>query len=163
MIRQFNATSTDGFFFNTGYFVQNVLRQHPLSSPSVFNFFLPAHSPSGELSAAGLVAPEFQITTSTTIANMTNVVDFAVNGGFVMDAPNPPFGTVTLDLSDYVSMAGDVDALLDRLNIVVLHGQLSDPTRAAVRGVLVDIADLQFRVQTAVYLLLVSPDYAVQT
>ncbi|MDH3642701.1 MAG: DUF1800 domain-containing protein [Gammaproteobacteria bacterium] len=163
MIRQFNATSTDGFFFNTGYYVQNVLRQHPLSSPSVFNFFLPAHSPSGELSDASLVAPEFQITTSTTIANMTNVVDFAVNGGFVMDAPDPPFGTVTLDMSDYVAVAGDVDALLDRLNIVVLHGGLSDATRAAIRGVLVDIADLQFRAQTAIYLLLVSPDYAVQT
>jgi uncharacterized protein (DUF1800 family) len=162
MIRQFNADSTDGFYFNTGYFLQQLLRQHPLSSPSVFNFFQPAHSPAGELADAGLVAPEFQITTSTTIANMTNVVDFAVNGDFVMDAPVPPFGTVTLDLSDYETLAGDVDALLDRLNIVLTYGRLSDATRAAIRGVLVDIDDLPFRARTAIYLMLIAPDYAVQ-
>ncbi|MFP6835590.1 MAG: DUF1800 domain-containing protein [Pseudomonadales bacterium] len=162
MMRQFNATSTDGFFFNTGFYLQQVLRQHPGSSPSVFNFFQPVHSPAGELADAGLVAPEFQITTSTTIANMTNVVDFAVNADFVVDAPEPPFGKVTLDMSDYVALAGDVDALLDRLNVVVLSGTLRDPTRQAIRGVLVDIGDLSFRAQTAIYLFLVSPDYAVQ-
>jgi uncharacterized protein (DUF1800 family) len=162
MVRQFDANSTDGFYFNTGYFLQQVLRQHPLSSPSVFNFFQPAHSPAGELADAGLVAPEFQITTSTTIANMTNVVDFAVNGDFVMDAPDPPFGTVTLDLSDYTALAGDIDALLDRLNIVLMYGRLGDDTRAAIRGVLVDINDLAFRAQTAIYLMLVSPDYAIR-
>ena len=89
-------------------------------------------------------------------------MDFAVNGDFVMDAPNPPFGTVTLDTSDYAALAGDVDALLDRLNIVLMYGQLSDATRAAIRGVLVDINDLPFRAKTAIYLILVSPDYAVQ-
>ena len=162
MIRQFNATSSNGEFYNTGFFVQQLLRQHPGSSPSVFNFYLPDHTPAGELADAGLRAPEFQITTSTTIANMTNLVDFAVNADFVMDAPDPPFGTVTLDFSEYEAVAGDVDELLDRLNIVLLFGELSDETRSAVRGVLVDIDDLAFRTRTAVYLILVSPDYAVR-
>ena len=93
---------------------------------------------------------------------MTNLVDFAVNGDFVMDAPQPPFGTVTLDFSDYVAVAGDVDELLDRLNVVLLFGGLSDATRTAIRGVLLEINDLEFRTRTAAYLILVSPDYAVQ-
>ena len=93
---------------------------------------------------------------------MTNVVDFAVNGNFVMDAPDPPFGTVTLDMSDYAAIAGDVDALLDRLNTVLLYGHLTDATRSAVRGVLLDIGDPGVRARTAIYLFLVSPDYAVR-
>ncbi|MBT8098777.1 MAG: DUF1800 domain-containing protein, partial [Gammaproteobacteria bacterium] len=44
LLRQFGANSDDGFIANTGYFLQELGKQHPLSAPSVFNFFLPAHS-----------------------------------------------------------------------------------------------------------------------
>ena len=47
LLRQFGANSADGFIANTGYVLQALARQHPLSSPSVFNFFLPAHSARG--------------------------------------------------------------------------------------------------------------------
>ncbi len=162
MARQFKAESTDGFYFNDGFFLQRFIRQHPLSSPSVFNFFLPAHSPAGSLAAAGLVAPEFQITNANTIINMTNLVDFAVNGNFVMSTAGP-FGEVTLNLSDYVALAGDIDTLLNRLDLVLTYGRLSDETRAAMTRVLQQISgNNALRAQTAVYLFLISPDYAVQ-
>lgn len=161
LYRQFNATSSDGFFANSGFLVQELTRQHPFSSPSVFNFFLPDHTPPGALADAGLAAPEFQITTASTIVGMTNLIDFAVNGDFVMTS-DPELGTVTLNVDDYVDLARqDVDALLDRLDIVVTHGTLSDDTRAAIRALLVDIPDPTVAAKTAIYLILISPDYAI--
>jgi uncharacterized protein (DUF1800 family) len=162
LMRQLGAQSADGLLFNGGYVVQALTRQHPLSSPSVFNFFLPTHSPAGALAGAGLVAPEFQITTSTTVVGITNLVDYAITGDYVVDV-QAPFSRATLDYSDWVTLAPNVDALLDRLDIVFTHGNLSAATRAAIRGILVDVADPLFRVKTALYLILVSPDYAIES
>ena len=41
ILRQFGATSEDGFIGVLGYFLQQIAKQHPLSAPSVFQF-LPA-------------------------------------------------------------------------------------------------------------------------
>ena len=75
MVRQLNPSAEDGRFFNNGYLQQFLLRQHPLSSPSVFNFFLPSYVPIGILDDAGLVGPEFQITDSPSIVSITNLID----------------------------------------------------------------------------------------
>ena len=161
ILRQFGATSSDGFIANTGYFVQELGKQHPLSAPSVFNFFLPAHSPAGEIAAAGLVAPEFQITTSNSIVGLSNLIDFIVLADFVTDAPEP-FAPVSLDYTDYVMIAGDVDALVDRLDIVLTAGTIDVTTRQAIEGVLADIEDLNLRARIGIYMFLISSDYAVR-
>jgi uncharacterized protein (DUF1800 family) len=161
MARQLNATAEDGLFYNNGYLQQFLLRQHPLSSPSVFNFFLPGHSPAGELAAANLVAPEFQITDSTTIVSMTNLVELAVIGEFVMDIEDH-FGGVSLDLSEFEDLARQSNSvLLDRLDLIFTHGSLSIDTRNVILGVMEDIADLNFKTKSAIYLVLISPDYSV--
>jgi uncharacterized protein (DUF1800 family) len=161
ILRQFGATSDDGFIANTGYFLQELGKQHPLSAPSVFNFFLPAHSPAGDIAAAGLVAPEFQITTSNSIIGMSNLVDFIVLGEFVTDAPEP-FAPVSLSFDDYVDIADDVDALMERLDIVLAAGTLDPATRGGIRAILLEIPEAEIRVRIALYLVLVSPDYAVR-
>ncbi len=163
LLRQLGAQSDDDFIANTGYYLQSVSGQHPLSSPSVFNFFLPAHMPQGEVGDSGLVAPEFQIATSNSIIGLTNLVDYAVIGGFVTDAPEP-FLPVTLDLTPYVDVdvANDLDGLLDRLDIVFTGGTLGPGTRSAIAGALSDIDDPDIRVRVALYMVLVSPDYAVR-
>lgn len=161
ILRQFGANSSDGFIANTGYFVQEIGKQHPLSAPSVFNFFLPAHSPAGEIAAAGLVAPEFQITTSNSIVGVSNLVDFVILADYVTDSP-PPFATVSLDYAEYVAIASDIDALIDRLDIVLTAGTLDAATRQAIEGVLVDLEDPDLRVRIAIYMFLLSSDYAVR-
>ena len=161
LLRQFGANSEDDFIANTGWYLQAVSRQHPLSSPSVFNFYSPAHMPQGELTDAGLVAPEFQIATSNSIIGLSNLIDYAVVGDFVTDAP-APFLPVSLDFDPYFAVAGDVNALLDRLDLVLTAGTMSPATRDAIAGILNDIGDLNFRVRTAIYLVLISPDYAVR-
>ncbi|NOX51353.1 MAG: DUF1800 domain-containing protein [Gammaproteobacteria bacterium] len=161
MARQLNATAEDGLFYNNGFLQQFALRQHPLSSPSVFNFFLPSHSPTGEIADARLQAPEFQITDASTIISMSNLVDFAVSADFVMDIQEP-FGDVSLNLSEFVTLAQQgVEPLLDRLDLVFTHGQLSVTTRGVIAAILADINDPEFQARTAIYLILISPDYAV--
>ncbi len=165
MARQLHASAEDGLFYNNGYLQQFFLRQHPLSSPSVFNFYQPGHSPAGELSAAGLVGPEFQITDASTVVNMTNLIWFAVFGNFVMDIEDH-FGEVTIDLTEYQTLAADSpDALMDRLDLVFMHGQMEPATRAAIVDVFNEVvavtSDTNIATQTAIYMLLASADYAV--
>jgi len=161
ILRQFGANSSDGFIANTGYFLQELGKQHPLSAPSVFNFFLPAHSPAGEIAAAGLVAPEFQITTSNSIVGISNLIDFVILADFVTDSP-PPFSVVSLNYDEYTEIAADVNALLDRLDIVLTSGTLDAATRQAVETVIADLDDTNLRVRIAIYMILLSSDYAVR-
>ncbi|MEM0895292.1 MAG: DUF1800 family protein [Verrucomicrobiota bacterium] len=48
------------------------LQQSPLAAPTVFNWFLPDFRPDGPISNAALVAPEFQITTETSVIQAVN-------------------------------------------------------------------------------------------
>ncbi len=160
-LRQLGATSDDGYIFNTGYVVQELGKQHPLSAPSVFNFYLPAHSPAGEIASADLVAPEFQITTSNSVVGMSNLIDYMLLGDFVTDAP-PPFETVSLSYSDFQPVAGNVEALVDRMDLVFTAGTLDPATRAAIVSVLSDIDDPNIRMRIGLYLFLISPDYVAQ-
>jgi uncharacterized protein (DUF1800 family) len=161
ILRQFGANSSDGFIANTGYVLQELGKQHPLSAPSVFNFYLPAHSPAGEIAAAGLVAPEFQITTSTSIVGISNLIDFVILADFVTDAPEP-FNPVSLNFDEYVELASDPEALLDRLDILLTAGTLNAATREAIAAVIANIDDASLKVRIAIYMLHLSSDYAVR-
>jgi hypothetical protein len=48
------------------------LNQTPLRSPTVFNFFLPDYQYPGELAQAGLITPEFELTSDTTVVRQAN-------------------------------------------------------------------------------------------
>jgi hypothetical protein len=160
-LRQFGATSDDGFIANIGFFLQQVGKQHPLSAPSVFNFFLPTHSPAGEIASAGLVAPEFQITTSNSIVGISNIVDLVILADYVTDAPEP-FAPVSLDYQEYIDIGTDVDMLLNRLDIVLTAGTLDAATRQAIENTVTGIDDINLRVRIAIYMILLSSDYAVR-
>jgi len=59
LLRAYNAASTSGHYPLDQFNLDHL--QDPMNSPSVFNFFLPGHSPPGPVTQMGLVAPEFQI------------------------------------------------------------------------------------------------------
>lgn len=162
LLRQFNVSSPDGFYANTGYGLEDLLQQHPLSSPSVFNFFLPAHAPVGSIANAGLVAPEFQITNSSTVVAVSNVADSILLGGQVNDLTLAPFQAAELDLGEYIALADDLEALVDRLDTVMTYGTLSAGTRASILDTIALIDNPLLRVKAAIYLVFTSPDYAVQ-
>ena len=62
--------------------VASVLGQEVFFAPSVFNFFSPDFSPTGELASQGLVAPELALMTESQIYAVFNGYDKFINDGF---------------------------------------------------------------------------------
>ncbi|WP_428312417.1 DUF1800 domain-containing protein [Hydrocarboniphaga sp.] len=141
------------------------LGQSPLSAPSVFNFFSPGYSPQGGLRSAGLVTPEYQLANESSVPTAANRLytalfyDYVGNSEISADA-------IRVDLSALISQAGDVDTLLDVLDLLLMSGQMDADVRATLKthlaAVAVDADDGRARVQRAVYLLMASPQYLVQ-
>ena len=161
LARQFNARTDGGFFAITGFLSQEALQQHPLSSPSVFNFYLPDYAPQGAISSAGLVAPEFQITTDSTVVNLSNLIFDALFEDAIFEVPDY-FTPVRLDFSEWAAFAAEPDVLLAQIDLVFTAGTMSANTREAIRDAIDPIDDAQTRAVLALYLTLVSPDYAVR-
>ena len=161
LLRQLNPTSADGLFFNGGYFTETLTQQHVLSATSVFNFFLPDHIPTGPLADAGLFAPEMQITNSTTIVGVTNLIDIAVNGEVATDVSSP-FSRLELDLTEFEGLASNPDDLIERLDVLFTFGEMEDATKVVIRNIISGLDDMELRAKTAIYITLISPDYAVR-
>ncbi len=133
--------------------------QRPLSSPTVFNFFLPDHQPSGPIADAGLVAPEFQILTSITAITSANELRRQTTGSMNPD-PVDAF-EVRLDLSDEIGIASDAHALVDRIDLLLMYGSMSQPMRTVLVDVLERVSDAEERARLAVQLVVISPEYNV--
>jgi uncharacterized protein (DUF1800 family) len=69
--RNTSARSVNGRVFRYSH-IRDEFAQFPLSAPSVFNFFKPNFAQPGEIRSAGLVSPEFQIATDTTLVSAPN-------------------------------------------------------------------------------------------
>ncbi len=165
LARQFNAECEDGLFYNNGYRMHYHGQQHPLNAPSVFNFYSPFHSPAGPLAEQNLVAPEFQITTATTVINMVNLIDLGLFHDDQLFSPSEPFTPTNINIDDYVELAEDVDALIDRLDLVMTAGKLDAPTRLRIKLGIESVGEsnLVDRVRHAIYLFAMSPTYVVES
>lgn len=143
--------------------------QAPMRAPTVFGFFSPAYSPPGPLAAAGLVAPELEITDgqfSITTPNWFTHSYLYRTGPPATTSPTPsPSPYLEFDYSEFVALAGDPAALVDRLDLLFCAGQMSAATRAQILGFLqrlpANTAALT-RVKNAIELTIFSPDSALQ-
>lgn len=140
------------------------LGQSPLLAPSVFNFYAPDYSPPGPLAAAGLVAPEFQITNETTLVGSLNFIAKLLRKGHY------GWGDAKLLLDDgpLLRLAeGDGARLIDRLDLLLCDLQMSAGTRQRLAGLLAAMPvksseqRLQ-RVRAALILAAISPDHVIQ-
>jgi len=178
LCRAFNAASANGLYRNTGYLAQEMLKQYPFHAPSVFNFFLPTYQPLGPLANANLVAPEFQITTSYTAISVINFLEMAINYEEPMDISNPALETcedtgvtcpdltddeiVTLTLTQELNLAeNDIDGLITHLDLILTYGMLSTAMKSIIKNAITPLKDPLERVNMALYLLMISPEYAV--
>ena len=159
--RAYNAKAASG-----QYRIGNInaaFGQGPLQSPSVFNFFSPFYAPPGELSDQGRVSPEMQIATeyqNTTATNTFYNVIFAWNS----TAQNLPANAIVLDYSAEVALAGDSEALVNRIAEKMLGGQISATLKAEAKAAIerVPATNAGQRVSEALYLVATSPEYVVQ-
>lgn len=144
------------------------IAQAALRSPTVFNFYHPDYVLPGPLAAAGLVAPEFEITDDNYAISVPNylrgfVLAVLPTSGGVPTAAAPY--TLTLKLNYEVGLVGNIPALLDHLNTVLCSGSLSALTRARITTALAALpvsTSNEDRVKTAILLVLTSPSGAVQ-
>jgi uncharacterized protein (DUF1800 family) len=167
--RAFTADSTDGRLRDWN--PEFTYGQAPNRARSVFNFFLPDYQPPGEVAQAGLFAPELQIINETFVTRTANWFWFAAEREHVGSpfAQNPDVWRVLIDLRPHYALAAQPGALLDRLDVLLMNGQMSEGMRAILLAHLNGIPftagnDSGGRARTwgAVHLIMTSPEYIVQ-
>jgi uncharacterized protein (DUF1800 family) len=139
-----------------------------LRSPTVFNWFAPGYTPpNSPISAASLLSPEMQMTNVSTVVGYINYLQNAI-GANAQGGPD-----VFSYYSTEMTLAATPDQLLDRINLLLMSGQMSstlyNQILAAVNAIPIPSGDqnainaaLLSRAQTAIYLTVASPDYAAQ-
>lgn len=146
------------------------LGQGPLWAPSVFNFYSPSYSPDGELRDSGLVAPEMALANDSLLNRSVNYID-GILWNFTSNPyvqPNPEYPFVSINIDTEAALASDTEALLDRLDLLLMSGQMPESMRESLRRRLPDWRyewderAAWWRVRGAVYLIVNSPQYLVQ-
>jgi uncharacterized protein (DUF1800 family) len=156
ILRAFPRPTTNAPPFSGRYYIDGLatpeygINQSPLQSPSVFNFFNPQFVPPGPVKRANATAPEFEITTTTSIAQTQNYLGKLVSqstytlpyGDFgyfnVFSAPrcslfaNPPVydDCLFMDYSELVAKVDNTSDMFDYVNLVLLGGKLPASVKA---------------------------------
>ncbi|MRX09901.1 DUF1800 family protein [Pseudoduganella sp. FT25W] len=171
-MRAFNVKSTSGRFMmiNTDDALLG-LGQTPLRSPSVFNFYRPGYTPPNTtLAAAGMVAPEMQITGEPTVTGYLNFMQIVIPNGIGSSRDIQP------DYSAEMALISQPALLVDRINQLLLAGQMSSTLRNQIitalnavnisPTVVTNATNLETarknRVYLAIYLTMASPEYLAQ-
>jgi uncharacterized protein (DUF1800 family) len=177
LLRTFHATSTTGRFqgIDNTDDPANRLGQTAMRSPTVFNFYRPGYTPPNtSIEAADLVAPELQLANEVSVAGYLNYLRgwIAINTG----------RDVQVDFSAEQALADKPEDLLDRLNLLMMSGQMPatlrtqllsavngrviPPVRKDTAGKVINQTDIDAatrdRVAIAVFLTMASPDYLTQ-
>jgi uncharacterized protein (DUF1800 family) len=110
------------------------LGQAPLRAPSVFNFFRPGYvPPNTPLAASKTPAPEFQLVNELSVCNYLNFMTIVINwqGLPVYDADKRYIDKavetfdISVDYSKEIAISDDAVKLVNRLNLLLCAGQLS--------------------------------------
>jgi uncharacterized protein (DUF1800 family) len=161
MLRALNAKAASGH--NEIHYLDsadNALGQSPLLAPSVFNFFSPDFKSPGEISAAGMVAPEFQSTTETTMVGGLNFFARLIRDGGYGYKENQ----LKLDFALFDDVAGDANALIDRINLLFMNQSITQATRTSMMRAIngIDVKSKTERIRAALTLASISPEFVIQ-
>jgi len=167
--RAFTAQSRNGSF-NLGSTEDPIfgLGEMSLRSPTVFNWFAPGYVPPGtSISAAGLVAPEMEMTDVSTVVGYLNYMQGAI--GSTAQAGPDVFSSYSTELG----LAATPDQLIDRINLLLMAGEMDSTLQGQILSAVNAIpipasgqsainAALLARVETAIYLTMAAPSYTSQ-
>jgi uncharacterized protein (DUF1800 family) len=163
------------------------LGQSPNQSPSVFNFFSPAFSPSGEISRMGLVAPEMQLTTEHLKSQITGLFWLLTNsdgkrifetGAMKRREGNSMFFENSYEWENAYNEEALIDSISKKLfgDATVMSAPLRNTIRARIskfnrwwtpgdpnfEGKENDLHLRKVRSVDAIFLALTSPEFALQ-
>jgi hypothetical protein len=186
VLRAFGFSSDSGNFRvgntdNAG----SSLGQTAMRSPTVFNFYRPGYvAPGTQAAAAGLVAPEMALAQETTAAGYVNYMRDNVSQGVGASATVTVNGaSVTRrdlqpDFSAELALADKPADLVELLNTKLNYGGMPDALKTEIRTAVESIAipvlnstgsnqaaidtAKRNRVNAAVFLTVVSPEFQVQ-
>ncbi|MDO8990708.1 MAG: DUF1800 domain-containing protein [Sideroxyarcus sp.] len=159
-MRAFHAHSNSGRFpvGNTDSTV-NSLGQTPMRSPSVFNFYRPDYQPpNGDIFAAGIFAPEMQITEETSVVGYLNYMRNAIERG------TGSANDVKADYTPELALTDTPELLLDRVNLLLMQNQMSPGLRTQILSAINSNPNNSKlnKVYLAIFLTMASPEYIVQ-
>ncbi|WP_374348938.1 DUF1800 family protein, partial [Chitinimonas sp.] len=144
----------------------NEMGQNLFYPDTVFNYY-----PADYSLSSGQAAPEFGIqNTATALARANFVYSAALStpsGNIVYAAqPNTTVSGATgtyLDLTPYIALASNPGALVDRLNMLLMHGTMPPDTRSQLILAVSNVStDPKVRAQTAIYLVANTPQFMVE-
>ena len=164
--RAFEITSPQTYGFFPFWQLNEVFAQSPFDAPSVFNFYLPEYQPIGNIQDRGLFSPEFEITTDVTSLGLANAIRALVYNGITGDIGLRGYSQGDLDLTYEITLAGNPDALVDHLDVILTAGRMSPGNRQLVIDTLGSMpgttrAHLEARVQLALSLISLLPGFNV--
>jgi uncharacterized protein (DUF1800 family) len=135
--------------------------QAPLRSPSVFNFFPPDYQPAGELTDAGLFAPEMGIVTEYSATNMTNYLLFSIYLRNQATAGLTP-DDVYIDFAAEQRLAADPVTMVNRIVDRFTGGRTSEAVKAQAIAMAsrAPLSNPTLRAAEAIFLIATSPEYA---
>ena len=138
----------------------------------MFNFFKPDYQHAGTIRDRNLYSPAFQILNETTITRTTNQLRASV---LYRDRDRDDIpenfdwywgkNQVLLDLSIEKALADRPVELVDRLNLLLMAGQMSSTMQQIVTAHVEATPlwdDGRQRVEEALFLIVTSPEFAVQ-
>ncbi len=182
MMRSLGATrAAEPNSYGIGQFLYDkskALWQTPLGANTVFNFYRPDFRPANtDVARAGLVAPEMQLITPSTVDDMQwffrNIFENAgISSCCTVEERNTFF--LKLDYASLLPLVSNPGALADRLNAQFMAGQMSSELRA---NVIQEINDeyrsgsqtsgiqrgvTQMKLARALFTVLLSAEYVVQ-
>ena len=108
--------------------------------------------------------PEFQINNSRTSIEFINQVNNWIVHNSVMHSWEEGDPAAYLNIDSLKPLARDPEVLINRLDMLFTHGQLSDRTRRIIKNAIDPLIFGDYRdnrVRLALYLILISPDYAI--
>ena len=122
VMRTFNYGNSKISHFH--FDVSNVIGQHHMHSPTVFNFYDPLYQPEGPLSEVGLVAPEAELGTGPFVVGFLNTVATVIRGVWALGTIAGRWGA-DLDLTNTA-------AVVDELDLLLTGGRLNNHARSVI-------------------------------
>ena len=158
--------------WNNGFDYYEAVKQFPMMSPSVFNFYLPDHQPVGEMAENDLYGPEFKIHDTSTAINYINSV-------YIFTAPYYDaawynwydwvgFENIKFDYTELAEIyEDDPEKFIHHVDVVFTNGQMTDELKNTLRAYINNVPEWYIGEYTEVplkgllYLIMWSPDYTI--
>ncbi|MEO8803133.1 MAG: DUF1800 family protein [Rudaea sp.] len=139
--------------------------QGPYESPTVFNFYTPDYAQPGVFADNNLVSPEFQIVNESTIYSVANSYYQMTAGAYVGMGGAVPTNRPLINLSSLTTSGITEAQIVAKVNAAMLYGSMSAFMQTTLTNMLhygMSGASAQEKAWSAIYVTMISPEYATQ-